>query len=623
MEKYIIVLLIIPIVGFFVSLILHRTNEKWLSRTAFLTTGVNLLAALFFTGYWLFNNRIAFNLIESTVYKDEGFNFFIDLYFDASTAVFLLVGCFLTFMVVRFSSIYMHKESGFKRYFNNILFFYIGYLVVVLAGNFETLFVGWEILGLSSFLLIAFYQLRYLPVKNGIKVFSIYRLGDIGMILAMWMSHHLWHENITFSALHNQELLHEHLSSHSEVGIFISIMLLLAAAAKSAQLPFTSWLPRAMEGPTPSSAIFYGSLSVHMGAFLLLRTQPFWEQQTSVVILIILVGLTTAILGHYMSGVQTTIKGKIAYSSAGQIGLIFIEIALGLDWLALIHFAGNAFLRSYQLLISPSVVSYLIREQFFTFQKPEAIKQKKRYDSLRNAFYLLSLKEWHLESLIFRILFKPLKRLRNLIGFINIKTVFWILIPLYLVGVYYAYFDESIYVHFKYYLSIATLLLAFLFVSKSYNERSSSRLAWTLSVFAHFFIDLSITFNDHLNVREAGIYLSGIFVSGAIGFICLQFIYKKEGKIVGLNRFHGLIMKYPKLGIVFLLSALGVAGFPITSAFLGEDLILTHIHEDQWILAILFATTFIVNGIALIRMYARVFLGHATNEFQTIKDLTI
>ncbi|MBK6264578.1 hypothetical protein JKA74_05965 [Marivirga sp. S37H4] len=623
MEKYIIVLLIIPIIGFLISLILPKTNEKWLARTAFLTTGINLLCAFFFSGYWLFNKRIAVNYREVTLYQDEGFNFFIDLYFDGTTAVFLLVGALLSFLVVRFSSIYLHRESGYKRYFNNILFFYLGYIVVVLAGNFETLFIGWEILGLSSFLLIAFYRLRYLPVKNAIKVFSIYRLGDIGMLLAMWMSHHLWHENITFKALHNYDLVHEQLSSHSEVGIFISIMLLLAAAAKSAQFPFTTWLPRAMEGPTPSSAIFYGALSVHMGAFLLLRTHPFWEQQTSIVILIILVGFITALLGHYMSSVQTTIKGKIAYSSSSQIGLIFIEIALGLEWLALIHFAGNAFLRSYQLLISPSVVSYLIKEQFFTFQKGKETRQLSRYEHLKKAFYLLSLKEWYLENLVFRFVFKPLKRIRSLIAFITIRTVFWILIPLYVLGMYMAYFDENSYTLFKYYLAVATLLIAFLFVAKSYNERSSARLAWTLSVFAHFFIDLSITFNDHLNLKEAGIYLSGILVSGIIGFACLQIIHQREGKSIGLNRFHGLITKYPNLGIVFLLSVLGVAGFPITSSFLGEDLVLTHIQEDQWILAILFASTFIVNGIAVIRIYARLFLGHTNNTFQLKKDLTI
>jgi len=134
--------------------------------------------------------------------------------------------------------------------------------------------VGWEILGISSFLLIAFYRDRYLPVKNAVKVFSIYRIGDVGLILAMWLMHHLWHENITFMKLSNFELVHEHLQRHSWIGVLISLLILISAAAKSAQLPFSSWLPRAMEGPTPSSAIFYGSLAVHLGVFLLLRPFP-------------------------------------------------------------------------------------------------------------------------------------------------------------------------------------------------------------------------------------------------------------------------------------------------------------------------------------------------------------
>ena len=97
----------------------------------------------------------------------------------------------------------MHRESGYKRFFYTILFFYAGYTLAVFAGNLETLFIGWEILGLTSFLLVAFYRERYLPVKNAFKVFSIYRIGDVGIILAMWASHHLWHENITFEKIQN------------------------------------------------------------------------------------------------------------------------------------------------------------------------------------------------------------------------------------------------------------------------------------------------------------------------------------------------------------------------------------------------------------------------------------
>src|SRR5215217_5996759 len=107
----------------------------------------------------------------------------------------------------------------------------------------------------------------------------------------MWLSHHLWHENITFRQLNDYTFVSAELQQHSLIGVFISLMILISAAAKSAQLPFSSWLPRAMEGPTPSSAIFYGSLSVHLGVFLLLRTFPFWEHQFSVRIAIGLLGL--------------------------------------------------------------------------------------------------------------------------------------------------------------------------------------------------------------------------------------------------------------------------------------------------------------------------------------------
>ena len=171
--------------------------------------------------------------------------------FDLVTATYLLTGAYLTMLVTIYSRYYLHRESGYKRYFNTILFFYIGYNIAIMADNFETLFIGWEILGITSFLLIAFYRNRYLPVKNAVKIFSIYRIGDVGLLLAMWMSHHLWHESITFQKLQDAELVSAQLQSHSWIGVFISLMILMSAAAKSAQLPFSSWLPRAMEGADP------------------------------------------------------------------------------------------------------------------------------------------------------------------------------------------------------------------------------------------------------------------------------------------------------------------------------------------------------------------------------------
>ena len=200
------------------------------------------------------------------------------------------------------------------------------------------------------------------------RVFSIYRIGDVGLILAMWLMHHFWHENITFSALVDHHLVSEHLSSHNIIGAAIGFLVLLSAYAKSAQIPFSSWLPRAMEGPTPSSAIFYGSLSVHLGVFLMLRMYPFLESQTSVRIVMVIMGLVTAFITTNIARVQSSVKSQIAYASIAQIGLIFVEIGFGWLNLALFHFCGNAFLRTYQLLVSPSVVSYLIREQFYDFK---------------------------------------------------------------------------------------------------------------------------------------------------------------------------------------------------------------------------------------------------------------
>jgi len=194
-------------------------------------------------------------------------------------------------------------------------------------------------------------------------------------------------------------LVNEHLESHTFIGFFIAFCLACAAAVKSAQIPFSSWLPRAMEGPTPSSAIFYGSLSVHLGIFLMLRTYPFWENQIIVRVAIGIMGLTTSVIASMIGKVQSNVKSQIAYSSISQIGLIFIEIALGLDNLALLHFTGNALLRTYQLLVSPSVVSYLIRDQFYNFIPLEEKKNHWLSKRLRNSLYVLSLKEFNVENI--------------------------------------------------------------------------------------------------------------------------------------------------------------------------------------------------------------------------------
>ncbi len=600
--------ILLPFLGFIISLFLPESKEKAISWTAFGTVFLQLVGLVAFIILWIIDGAKDLNLLELSILKTAHYEFFIDFYFDQISAVYLFIGALLTSMITTYSRYYLHREKGYKRFFNTVLFFFFGYNLAILSGNFETLFIGWEIIGISSFLLIAFYRERYLPVKNAFKVFSIYRIGDVGLLLAMWASHHLFHENITFMKLNNYELVNEHLQNHSIIGIFIALCLACAAAAKSAQIPFSSWLPRAMEGPTPSSAIFYGSLSVHLGVFLMLRTFPFWEHQTTMRFAIGLMGLTTSLAASVMARVQSSVKSQVAYSSISQIGIIFIEIALGFETLALIHFAGNAFLRTYQLLVSPSVVSYLIRDQFYNFKPREKAIEDSYPKKIEYTLYILALKEFNLEGFLNMVLWKPLKIIGKSLDFLNIKRIYFFFIPIYLLG----FITYKFKLHLPYQLTnILPELFAFIglvFVFKSFSERKSPFLAWILIVMNHFWIALAIVFNDKVSVSEIAYYLAGIIVAGIIGYVALLQLQKLERRIL-INQYLGHVYEHPKFAFFFLLATLGITGFPITTTFIGEDLIFSHIDSNQLFLAFFVASSFVVSGIAGIRIYARLFLG--------------
>ena len=400
--------------AFFASLVWQNKSERPIANIVRFAKVFNIVVAVSFAVWWMLNGFEPINYKLATLYETEHFVFAIQLYYDEVTVVFSIVGALLFFLVATFSKYYMHRDQGYKRFFNTILLFATAYNFIILAGNFETLFIGWEIKGICSFILISFYRNRYLPVKNAFKAVTYYRMSDVALMLAMWMMHHLTHQNITFHQLGEAKEMAT-ASAHTGMAIFIVCMIILPAAIKSAQFPFTTWLPRAMEGPTASSAIFYGSLSVHIGVFLLLRTHPFWEDMLWAKITIIIIGALTAIIATMIARVQPTVKTQIAYSSAAQIGLMFIESALGYHWLVLIHFAGNAFLRTYQLLVSPSVLNYLVHHQYFHYTPPK----QKPVSKIQASLYMLGIKEWNLDTLMFRYLWSPFKWIGKKLHFLQ------------------------------------------------------------------------------------------------------------------------------------------------------------------------------------------------------------
>ena len=440
MNFYIQFFIIIPLIGFFISLIIPSHKENYISKVVFGINGLQLLSSIVFIIILILNGAEALNLNEITIYESNHFHFFIDFYFDHISAVYLFIGAIITLIITSYNRIYLHREEGYKRYFNTIMFFFIGYNISVLSGNFETLFLGWEILGLSSFLLITFYRDRYLPVSNGFKVYSYYRIGDIGFILAMWAVHHVFHENITFISFHHNDFVIEHLKNNSFLGAFIGVSIFMSASSKSALLPFSSWLPRAMEGPTPSSAIFYGALSIHLGSFLLMRTYPIWENQLFVKVFIFIVGLLTSIISYFISNSQSSIKAQIAYASLSQIGINIMLIAIGWEWIALYHFVGNAFFRTYQLLVSPSIVSHQLRFQMFnSVKRDNSFNYKNRWLA---TLMMLSLKDFELDAFLNNVFWRPIKKIGSFLNFLNFKSGYYLFLPLFILH-YFLYLFKS------------------------------------------------------------------------------------------------------------------------------------------------------------------------------------
>ena len=583
-----------------------------ISGIAISATGIHLAGCFIFIIYWIIQGSAILDIKHIVLYKSTEFEFFIDFYFDKTSAVFAIVGSTITLLVSIFSRYYLHRDEGFKRFFNALLLFFLGYNLVVFSGNFETLFIGWEILGFCSFLLIAFYRDRYLPAKNAIKVISIYRLGDVCLMLAMWAFHHLFQENITFLRFSDATFIADHLTNHHSLLIFAAVLVVAGAAAKSAMLPFSSWLPRAMEGPTTSSAVFYGSLSVHLGAFLLIRTYLFWGNITSIKILIIVIGLATSLVASSIARVQSTVKTQIAYSSITQIGFIFIEVALGFHTLALIHFAGNAFLRTYQLLVSPSVLSYEIHDMVFNYKPQLHIHKNTFLQKVKNAVYVLSIKEWNLDWFMFYFLWSPFKWIGRKMYFLGKPVSLILLAIVFVLGLMSFVEDRSL--QYDYFLGHVFSIVGLGLILNSFSKRDDARKAWLFVIAGQCFVTLSIVIDDNVDLKEALIYLSGIFIGAIAGYACLTKM-KKADNDIRLNQYHGYAYEKPTLAFVFLLSCLALIGFPFTPTFLGIDILFTHLHTDQPVLIAVTSISFIFIEIAILRIYARLFLGqHKTND---------
>jgi NAD(P)H-quinone oxidoreductase subunit 5 len=333
-----------------------RLSERTVNRASLgvvvsgLAAAVAVLAAMLIVG----TRHVVIDL--GAWIELPAFHFSVKFVFDRLSVPFAILSYVLSGTIAGFASRYLHREPGYNRFFTLYAVFFVGMVVASLADTIETLFVGWELVGLSSAMLVAFFQERPAPARNGLWVWGVYRVSDAALLLAAVVLHQTLGGGDFDNLLGADPWPEGTTDMPARQALVVGLLLLVAAAGKSGLVPFSGWLPRAMEGPTPSSAIFYGALSVHLGAFLMMRVSPILERSAWLCAAVVALGLATALFAYLAGSVQTDIKSALSYACLSQVGLIFAEIGLGLRYVALVHILGHACLRTLQFLRAPTLL---------------------------------------------------------------------------------------------------------------------------------------------------------------------------------------------------------------------------------------------------------------------------
>ena len=303
----------------------------------------------------------------------------------------------ISVLMLRFSVNYMHREAGYQRFFIVLSLFMGAMLLIVMSGNVVLTFTGWELAGVSSYLLIAYVYDRPIAIQNATRVFITNRIGDAGFIVAIFLSFHL------LGTLEWSDILS---NAHSLTPLGSNILaatFLLAAVVKSAQVPFSPWISRALEGPTPSSAIFYGSLMVHAGVYLMIRLEPVLLQSPVIMGTLAVVGLLTALYGFFSNLVQTDVKSNLIFSTTSQVGLMFFSCGMGWFELASWHLALHAIWRAYQFLHAPAMMHMMDRKT----------RPVQPFLQNQNWLYTASLQRFWLDHLADWLIIKPIKSIAH------------------------------------------------------------------------------------------------------------------------------------------------------------------------------------------------------------------
>jgi NADH-quinone oxidoreductase subunit L len=293
---------------------------------------------------------------------------------DPLSSVMILVVTGVGFLIHVYSIGYMAHDNGYYRFFGYLNLFVFFMLMLVLANNYILLFVGWEGVGLCSYLLIGFYFHKKSAADAGKKAFIMNRVGDAGFILGMLLMMSVF-GTVRFTDV-NRLIRFEYLPPEAGFGVLsaMSLLMFFGATGKSAQIPLFTWLPDAMEGPTPVSALIHAATMVTAGVYMVARSAALYQLTPATSTVVAVVGAVTAILAASIALVQNDIKRVLAYSTVSQLGYMFLALGVGAYWVAIFHLFTHAFFKALLFLCSGSVIHSLGGEQ--DMRRMGALKDK-------------------------------------------------------------------------------------------------------------------------------------------------------------------------------------------------------------------------------------------------------
>jgi NADH-quinone oxidoreductase subunit L len=348
--------LLCPLVG----TILIGLGHRWLpGRTAgwlgTLAIGLSFVFAVL-TLIAMLNRGESHRVLTSTLWNynfTSGVDGKLQILVDPLSVFMILVVSGVSTLIHLYSVSYMFKDRGFRRYFSYLNYFVFSMLLLVLAGNFLLLIVGWAFVGAASYMLISFWYRRATATRAGLKAFVINVVGDVGLVLGTFL---LFKHTGTVDFL---KTFHEvrHVFAYNSPDLVAACLLLLVGAfAKSAQVPLHTWLPDAMEGPTPVSALIHAATMVTAGVYLIARMHPLFEHATTAADVGAIGGCLTLLIAATIAIVQTDIKRVIAYSTMSQIGYMIMAVCVGAYTAGLFHLMTHAFFKALLFMAAGSII---------------------------------------------------------------------------------------------------------------------------------------------------------------------------------------------------------------------------------------------------------------------------